>query len=161
VSLQAILSVPTYPRSELAAPVATRPQYLPAGSGQLEAELMAQVGRSLWPLPLYINGAVGYRARRGEYSDVWVANLEAGAASASFAGKAELRAYLPVADPCGASAAGSTTAAERVFSLAPEAAVRVAASAWLVAGVTIPIAGVNALRAAQWSTGLMFWKRGG
>lgn len=161
VAVQGTLSVPTYPRSDLSAPVASRRQFLPAGSGRPEAELQLLVGRSLWPLPLYLSGGAGYRARPRGYSDVWLAHLELGAASASVFGKVELRAHLPTADPCGASVVGATAAAERSLALAPELAVRVAGAAWIAGGLAAPVDGVNALRAAQWSVGLMFWKRGG
>jgi hypothetical protein len=161
LAVQGVLSVPTYPASDLAAPAGARRQFLPAGSGRVEAELQLLAGRSLWPLPMYASGAIGYRVRPGGYADVWLGSLEVGAASPSWFGKVELRAHLAAADPCGARAVGAVAAAERVLGVAPEAAVRVHGPAWLAGGVAIPLQGVNALDAAQWSVAVLLWKRGG
>jgi len=57
---------------------------IPAGEGQWDFDLIGQVGRSFWPLPLYANLDVGYRVRLEndeidcDPGDEWFFNAELG-----------------------------------------------------------------------------------
>ncbi len=50
----------------------------PLGSGEWDAEAHLLVGKSLYPLPLYLTGGLGYRQRGGPLSDQFLYNAEAG-----------------------------------------------------------------------------------
>ena len=50
----------------------------PLGTGELAGELQLLIGQSLHPLPLYLGGAIGYRARRGPLDDEFLYEAEAG-----------------------------------------------------------------------------------
>jgi hypothetical protein len=154
---QASLWVPTYPASDLGKPPAQRTQYLPAGSGHVEGELLLLAGRSLWPLPLYANATLGYRGRGAGFADSWLGALEAGASGGAAFWKVELRAVLPAGGGCSGAAAGAVSASERSWRLAPEAALRVCGTLWLVGGASLPLGGENTLRGVQWSLGVATW----
>ena len=57
---------------------------IPVGEGQWDFDLVGQVGRSFWPLPLYANAEVGYRVRTKndeidrDPGDEWFVNAEVG-----------------------------------------------------------------------------------
>jgi hypothetical protein len=157
VSFEAIVSFPTYERSNLEDPPALRTQYLPAGSGRVEGELHALGGASLWPLPLYVNADVGWRSRGGNFEDQWLLALEAGASSSYFFAKTELRWALPVHESCDQeSAAGTLALHERMVSISPEMAVRLRGPLWLNLGYSHPISGRNGLSSGVWTFGLSF-----
>jgi len=72
---------------------------IPVGEGQWDLDLMAQVGRSFWPLPLYGNLDLGYRVRlenarvAQDPGDEWLFEAEVGGQLAdrvSLAGKFEV-----------------------------------------------------------------------
>ena len=52
--------------------------YVPLGTGETDAELRLLVGRSLYPVPGYVTGTLGYRLRGGEYGNELFHGLEAG-----------------------------------------------------------------------------------
>ena len=160
ISAEFALAAPTYPRTDPTQPVSGRQQYLPAGSGRIEAEARLQVGRSLFPLPLYTNLDVGYRARGGSFGDQWLLAFEAGGQWGRLFAKSELRAMLPTGELCTSSSAGSVNFQERNLRWAPELAVRVGEQAWLGAGASVPLSLRNALQGTQWSISLA-WVRPG
>jgi hypothetical protein len=57
---------------------------IPVGEGQWDFDLIAQLGRSFWPLPLYGNVDLGYRVRTKndeidrDPGDEWFLNAELG-----------------------------------------------------------------------------------
>jgi hypothetical protein len=157
VSLEATLSFPTYERSELRDPPALRKQYLPAGSGRFESEIHALAGASLWPLPLYLNGDLGFRSRGGDFEDQWLVALEIGGSSPYFFAKNELRWAIPLDERCeGDLAAGTLALHERMVSISPELAARLKGRFWVTAGYSHPISGRNGLTSGVWSLGLIF-----
>ena len=52
--------------------------YVPLGTGETDAEVRLLVGRSLYPVPGYVTGTLGYRLRGGEYGNELFHGLEAG-----------------------------------------------------------------------------------
>lgn len=50
----------------------------PLGVGRPTGAALLQIGRSLHPWPMYVSGAVGYRARRGPLDDEWLYEGEVG-----------------------------------------------------------------------------------
>ena len=52
--------------------------YVPLGTGETDAEVRLLVGKSLYPVPGYVTGTLGYRRRGGEYGDELFHGLEAG-----------------------------------------------------------------------------------
>ncbi|UCH85559.1 MAG: hypothetical protein JSW50_07700 [Candidatus Latescibacterota bacterium] len=48
------------------------------GTGELDAELTTHAGLSLYPIPAYLSGGVGYRFRGGEFNDEILYDAEAG-----------------------------------------------------------------------------------
>jgi hypothetical protein len=159
LSVEGLLSLPTYTRSDLNDAPADRPQYLPAGSGRIEAELHALGGASLWPLPLYLSGGLGYRLRGGDYVDQWLGTIELGGRFRRVFAKSELRAALPTRERCGeaAEALGTVALAERNWAMSFEASWRLYSTLWLSAGYAHPLAGRNSLVGGVLSVGLALW----
>lgn len=52
--------------------------YVPLGTGETDAEVRLLVGTSLYPVPGYLTGTLGYRRRGGEYADELFHGLEGG-----------------------------------------------------------------------------------
>ena len=52
--------------------------YVPLGTGETDAEVRLLVGTSLYPVPGYVTGTLGYRRRGGEYGDELFHGLEGG-----------------------------------------------------------------------------------
>ena len=59
-------------------PTDTPESYVPLGTGETDGEVRLLVGRSLYPVPGYVTGTLGYRRRGGEYGDELFHGLEAG-----------------------------------------------------------------------------------
>ena len=53
---------------------------VPLGTGELDGDIRLLLGRSLYPVPGYLSGELGYRVRGGRYSDEVFFGLEAGLA---------------------------------------------------------------------------------
>jgi hypothetical protein len=51
---------------------------LPLGNGQVDVEVRLLIGKSLWPLPMYLGLEAGYRYRADEPSDEYKYLLEVG-----------------------------------------------------------------------------------
>lgn len=161
VSVETVLSLPTYPESDPSDPVGVREQFLPAGTGTVDFESRIQAGLSLHPLPLYVSAEAGVRARGGPYGDQWLLGLEVGAATSRVFAKSDLRGVIGHGEICGAAAVGAVTINERVWNWAPEVAFRVGEDLWLGGGVSVPFAGRNALDGPQWSLSLAWQRRAG
>ena len=52
--------------------------YVPLGTGETDAEVRLLVGTSLYPVPGYVTGTLGYRLRGGDYGNELFHGLEAG-----------------------------------------------------------------------------------
>ena len=50
----------------------------PLGTGEVDGELLVMAGKSLYPLPLYLSAALGYRSRGGRLHDEILYAVEAG-----------------------------------------------------------------------------------
>lgn len=159
VSLQVVASLPTYPRSDLARDPAVREQYLPAGSGFAQLEAVLQLGRSLWPLPLYLSTELGTRLRGGSYREQLVGSLELGGGGPALGGKLELRARLA---PGGgeAEAVGAVAVADEELRLAPGLSARLRGGLRLELGADFLLWGREQLDAPQWQLGLAWTGRG-
>jgi len=59
-------------------PTESPESYVPLGTGETDAEVRLLVGRSLYPVPGYVTGTLGYRLRGGEYGNELFHGLEAG-----------------------------------------------------------------------------------
>lgn len=67
------------PYLSLKLPTGYHPAYdPPLGTGKVDLEARLLLGRSLFPLPLYLGAEVGYRRRGGLFSDQVVYGVEAG-----------------------------------------------------------------------------------
>ena len=56
-----------------------RPEsFVPLGTGESDGEVRLLVGKSLYPLPAYVTGSLGYRRRGGDFGDELFHGLEAG-----------------------------------------------------------------------------------
>lgn len=159
VSIETVVSLPTYPETDPRAPVGSREQFLPAGTGRAEFEARLQAGASLYPWPVYANLAFGTRERGGAYGDQWLVGLEIGASGERLFAKLDLRGTLARGELCDSASAGAVSLNETVWQAAPEVAVRLTGDVWLSAGVALPFAGRNALRGDQWALGVAWQKR--
>jgi hypothetical protein len=160
VSIESLISIPTYPSTDVTLPVGQREQFLPAGSGQLELEIRMQAGISFWPAPGYANLDAGYRARGGSFGDQWLLAAELGATLDRFFTKVEVRGIWPNGDPCSTGAAGSVSLDERSLRLGPEASVRVAGDWWVGLAWSGLLSGRNTLDNDQWLLSVA-WARPG
>ena len=52
--------------------------FVPLGTGESDGEVRLLVGKSLYPLPAYVTGTLGYRRRGGDFGDELFHGLEAG-----------------------------------------------------------------------------------
>ncbi len=52
--------------------------FVPLGTGERDGEVRLLVGKSLYPLPAYVTGTLGYRRRGGDFGDELFHGLEAG-----------------------------------------------------------------------------------
>ncbi len=160
LALEGIVSIPTYPASDLSQPPGQREQNLPAGTGQTEAELRVLGGMSLYPLPLYANLDLGYRVRGGGFSDQWLGVLEFGGGSPSFFSKVELRGLGENGDIDSDLQVGGVSVAERSLRLNVEASVRPFSAVWVGGGYSAHLAGRNTLTGGQWQLFFAFIGRG-
>jgi hypothetical protein len=145
VSVEAVLSVPTYPGTDVTLPVARREQFLPAGTGEFEFELRLQAGASFWPRPFYANLDGGVRARGGQFGNQWLLAGELGASFDRVFTKVEVRGIWPTGDTCTTGAAGAVSINERSLRVGPEAAFRLAGDWWVGATWTTLLSGRNTL----------------
>ena len=160
VSVETVLSIPTYPATDVTLPVGQREQYLPAGSGELEFEVRLQAGASFWPYPGYVSFDGGYRVRGGPFGHQWLLNGELGVSRDRLFAKVEMRGIWPTGDPCNTGSAGAVSIDERNVRLGPEVAVRVAGNWWLGAVWAPLLVGRNTLDNDQWLLSVA-WTRPG
>jgi hypothetical protein len=160
LSLEGSLALPTYDRTDPTLPIGERPQFLPAGNGRAEAEVRVLLGRSLHPIPLYVNLDAGHRFRGGGFGDQWLLAAEAGGTWKRLFAKAELRGTLPTGELRTGSSAGTVSLQERSWRIGPEIALRLGANSWVGLGAAVPFASRNALQGTQWAVSLA-WRRMG
>ena len=79
--------------------------YVPLGTGETDAEVRLLVGKSLYPVPGYVTGTLGYRRRGGEYGDEFFHGLEAGYSWNRLLVKGVLEGIQTLGD-CGATGEG-------------------------------------------------------
>ena len=161
LSLETLVSVPTYPQTDLRVGVGQREQFLPAGSGELEAQWSLQIGHSLHPLPVYFSASVGRLHRGGSFGDPWRAALEVGWVTDRLLLKSDVRWSLPSGDPCGSGAAGDVANHARRFDLAPKVGWRVSRALWLQASVDWLVSGRNVLDGTVWGLSVAWIGRRG
>ena len=132
---------------------------IPVGEGQWDFDLVLQGGRSLWPLPAYVNADVGYRVRLRnkeidrDPGDEWLVNAEIGAQS---------RAWLSLVLKCEMLRSGkgetfgirTASLIKRISYLAPTIGVRVHNEIWLEAAMRHTLGGRNFPAGQQWVVGL-------
>ena len=160
VSLETLVSVPTYPESDPRARVGERAQFLPAGTGRIGLETRLQAGASLYPLPLYANLALGRRERGGVFGDQWLLAGEVGATFDRVFLKSDLRAVFADGDVCASeAAAGAVTVHEQSLRWNPKASWRLAGDLWIGAGASFLLSGRNTLDGTQWSLSVAWQRR--
>ena len=76
VSLMSGIKLPAYAESRNAAPS--------LGSAQVDGDFSLLIGRSLWPLPAYVTGDMGYRLRGGHFANQLTYNFEVGVGLGSY-----------------------------------------------------------------------------
>ncbi len=159
LALEGVLTLPTYPASDLSRAPGDREQALPAGTGRVAGELRLVAGRSLFPLPLYLNLDVGYRVRGGGYPDQWQAAFELGGSGRDLFAKGELRGLWDNGRLDSDLQVGAVALSERSLRAAGEVAWRVAGPFWIDGGVVVPWTGRNTLLGAQWSISLVYQEK--
>ncbi len=158
VAFEVTTSIPTYPATDLRAPVADRDQFLPAGSGRFEVEIGLQGGLSLYPLPLYANAGLSRRQRGGDFGDEWLASSELGYSSDRAFAKLAMNWTLPTGDSCASASVGNVAIHEKVVQWSPEVAVRTWGEVWVNVGFSSVLSGRNTLDGDQFSLGF-YWIR--
>ena len=158
VAIESILSLPTYSGDPPSTPTSAREQFVPVGTGEVELELRVQAGRSLHPLPLYVNLDAGRRFRGGAFGDPWLVNLEVGAVVDRFFLKSDLRAEIADGDIDVDGSAGAVTVREDALRWAPELSVELVDGWWLGAGAFFLLDGENTLDGTQYTLSLA-WER--
>ena len=132
---------------------------IPVGEGQWDFDLIVQGGRSLWPLPAYVNADVGYRVRLRnkeidrDPGDEWLLNAEIGAQPREWLSLALKYEMLRSGK---GETFGIRTASliKRISYLAPTIGVRVYDDVWLEAAMRNTLGGRNFPAGQQWVVGL-------
>ncbi|RMD93528.1 MAG: hypothetical protein D6814_15540, partial [Calditrichaeota bacterium] len=62
----------------------------PLGTGEVDSEIQLLVGTSLYPVPVYLTGGIGFRYRSGPLHDEWFFSIEAGVTHGKWLFKANL-----------------------------------------------------------------------
>ena len=92
---------------------------VPLGTGEIDGDTRLLVGKSLYPLPGYVTGAIGYRKRGGIFSDEMLYSLEAGFTYQNLLVKAVAEGVRTFGD-CGATGAmGMLIGDQNSLKLAP------------------------------------------
>ncbi len=132
---------------------------IPVGEGQWDFDVFVQAGRSLWPLPAYVNVDVGYRVRMRndeidrDPGDEWLVNAEIGA---------QPRPWLSVALKYEMLRSGkgetfgirTASLIKRISYLAPTIGVRVYGDTWIEAAMRSSLGGRNFPAGRQYVVGL-------
>jgi len=91
---------------------------VPLGTGEKNGDIRLLLGHSLYPLPGYLTGALGYRIRGGPYSDELFYFLEAGWASRRFFVKGFV-AGLRTLGTCGTVSRAGLVGDQDLFKVSP------------------------------------------
>ena len=92
---------------------------VPLGTAEIDGDTRLLVGKSLYPLPGYVTGAIGYRRRGGIFSDELLYSLEAGFTHGNLLVKGVAEGVRTFGD-CGATGAmGMLIGDQNSLKLAP------------------------------------------
>ena len=129
---------------------------VPLGTAEIDGDTRLLVGKSLYPLPGYATGAIGYRRRGGIFSDEFLYSLEAGFTYGNllFKGVAEgLRTF----GDCGATGAMGMLIGDRnSLKLAPGVIWSLGERLELGADLFHIVSGCNTAAGTTWALGLAF-----
>ena len=91
---------------------------VPLGTGEIDADLRLLVGRSLYPVPAYLTGELGYRLRGGAFSAEWFAALEGGVSWRRLLFKGSVSSVRTLGD-CGAMGQAGLIGDQNVLKFSP------------------------------------------
>lgn len=91
---------------------------VPLGTGEKNGDIRLLLGHSLYPLPGYLSGEVGYRIRGGPYSDEWFYLLEAGWTARRFFAKGFISG-LRTLGTCGAISQAGLVGDQDLLKISP------------------------------------------
>ncbi|MFQ5650910.1 MAG: hypothetical protein ACE5IY_13290 [bacterium] len=145
----------------------------PLGTGVVDFEGHLLVGKSLYPLPAYLTGSVGYRHRTNELHDQLLATAEAGYTAGRFLIKVTVDALMstiappdlvgqPVVSPLpggGGALPNIIVGDQDIFKISPSLIYRLT-SKWAVQGEVLHIyAGKNTVAGTIYSIGFIFQRQ--
>ncbi len=141
---------------------ATEPdnQGSPLGSGKVDASIAMQAGASLYPIPAYLTGDIGYRLRAGSLADEWFFAAEVGGHRGRVFGKVSVAGSLTTTTPADLSQAGTnsgqTFADQDAFKLSPAVGLALSPEVSLVVEAFYIFAGKNTIAGTTMGMGLVF-----
>lgn len=91
---------------------------VPPGTGEIDGDIRFLLGHSLYPIPAYVTGEVGYRGRGGIYSDETFLSLEGGYTVDRFLIKG-LATAVRTRGSCSGGAQGDLIGDQNLLKLSP------------------------------------------
>ena len=129
---------------------------VPLGTGEIDGDTRLLVGKSLYPLPGYATGAIGYRKRGGRFSDELLYSLEAGFTYGNLLVKGVAEGVRTFGD-CGATGAMGMLIGDRnSLKLAPGVIWSLSERLEVGADLFYIASGCNTAAGATYAVGLAF-----
>jgi len=127
---------------------------LPLGTGRASGDLRILLGRSITgPLPGYITGEAGYRARRGSFSNEMLYSLEVGVSRRRLTARANL-AGIRTVGVCGAGDRAGLVGDQDRAGLSPGLVANVTPTIQASVDVVHTVSGCNTSRGTAFAFGL-------
>jgi len=131
------------------------------GSAKVDITGAVLAGASLYPLPAYVTGGIGYRVRGGELADEYLARAEAGLTPWKLLFKVSFEARISTVPPPNLAAEGLATSTsiavnQDVYKLLPSLAFYMTDEVALVVEAYDIFAGKNTVAGTTWAVALSF-----
>jgi hypothetical protein len=130
----------------------------PLGNGETDFEVKGLAGFSFYPVPIYLTGGAGIRARGGDAENEVLYEAEAGYATPGFLAKITVDIVDSRGEAASAGDFASVTGEADFVKLLPGVAARIAPGTWLTADVIHVMDGTNTLAGTTLSVGVAYTK---
>ncbi|NNE09792.1 MAG: hypothetical protein HKN20_14630 [Gemmatimonadetes bacterium] len=130
----------------------------PLGNGEGDADVKALMGYSFYPVPVYVTGGVGIRARGGDAENELLYEAEAGWSTPAFLAKITVDIVRSRGEIAAAGDFAAVTGEADYTKLLPGIAARIADGTWFTADVIHVMDGKNTLAGTTFSIGVAYTK---